>query len=253
MKYTHLTEKQDKAFAAHISDLFLSAQKNNTTRFSGFLDMHQLVLARQIAESSGYCNYLFSAGYPDGERAVLGVFPPYGTEESFPIVPITLRFRKEDSIGHRDVLGSLMGLEITREAIGDILIGDGIAVIFVANTVAPIVLNELKKVGRCGVKLTEEMPESLPPLHKYLDIFAVVSSLRLDCIVAAMTGMSRDKSSQTIKSQLVFVNGATEYEPSCKISEGDVVSIRGFGKFLFANVVKTTKKDRLQILYKKYV
>lgn len=253
MRNENHMEKQDLAFSAHIRDLFLLAQQKSTTRFTGFLDMHQLVMARQIALSSGYSNFTFFSGYPNGERAILGVFSKYRPQESFPITPITLRFRKEDHIGHRDILGSLMGLEITRESIGDILVGDGIAVVFVLNTVSSIILNELKKVGNCGINIIEGMPPILPPLHKYLDVTAVVSSLRLDCIVAAMAGISRDKSCQTIKSKLVFVNGSSVCNPSRKVLEEDVVSIRGFGKFLFANVLKTTKKGRLQILYKKYV
>ena len=253
MKPVYLTDKQDKAFAAHISDLFLSAQQNAMTRFSGFLDMHQLTLARQVAVASGYSNYLFFAGYPDGERAMLGVFSPYGEQESFPIVPITLRFRKEDSLGHRDVLGALIGLEIIREAVGDILIGEGAAVTFVTESVAPILLSELKKVGRCGVKVCRGMPEILPPLHQYLDIPATVSSLRLDCIVAAIAGVSRETSSQTFEAQRVCVTGASQCEPSCNVAEGDVISIRGFGKFLFKSVNGISKKGRLQILCQKYV
>ncbi|MBE6907217.1 MAG: RNA-binding protein [Ruminococcaceae bacterium] len=253
MKPVYLTDKQDKAFAAHITDLFLSAQQNAMTRFSGFLDMHQLTLARQVAVSSGYSNYLFFSGYPEGERAMLGVFSPYGEQAPFPIIPITLRFRKEDPIGHRDILGAFLGLEIRREAVGDILVGEGAAVAFVTESVAPILLNELKKVGHCGVKVCQGMPETLPPLHNYLDIPATVSSLRLDCIVAAIAGISREKSSQTIGAQLVFVNGASQSEPSWNVAEGDVISIRGFGKFLFASVNKVTKKGRLQILCKKYV
>lgn len=253
MKPVFLTDKQDKAFAAHISDLILSAQQNAITRFSGFLDMHQLTLARQVAVASGYSNYLFFSGYPGGERAMLGVFSPCEAQTPFPIVPITLRFRKEDPIGHRDILGALIGLEIRREAVGDILVGEGTAAAFVTESVAPILLSELKKVGHCGVKVCQGMPETLPPLHQYLDISATVSSQRLDCIVAAIAGISRDKSSRTIEAQLVFVNGACQCEPSWNVEEGDVISIRGFGKFLFANVNRVTKKGRLQILCKKYV
>lgn len=253
MRYDNRLEKQDLAFLAHIKDLFLFAQQKSTTRFTSFLDMHQLVMARQIALSSGYSNFMFFSGYPKGERAILGVFSEFGLRETFPITPITLSFRNEDHIGHRDILGSLMGLEIARESIGDILVGDGVAVVFVLNSVSLIILNELKKVGNCGIKASEGMPLTLPPLHNYLDVTAVVSSLRLDCIVAAMAGISRDKSSHTIKSQFVSINGAQVCNPSCKVLEEDIVSIRGFGKFLFVNVLKTTKKGRLQILYKKYV
>ncbi|MEM1483547.1 YlmH/Sll1252 family protein [Oscillospiraceae bacterium PP1C4] len=251
----NLTDKQDRAFAAHVLDLFELVQQKHSFRFTGFLDMHQLSVARQLAASSGYPNYLFFGGHPAGERVMLGVFAPYeeADNSAFPIVPITVSFREKDEIGHRDILGSLIGLKIKREAVGDILIGNGYAVFFVTEATAPIILSELSKIGSCGVKLSQGLPAQLPALHDYADMDLNVSSLRLDCIVAAVTGVSREKSAQTIKSKLVSVNGAINSETSYTIHEGAVVSIRGFGKFVFSQVGRVTKKGRLQILCRKYV
>lgn len=251
----NLTDKQERAFAAHILDLLELAQQKHCSRFTGFLDMREVSIARQLVQASGYGNALFWGGHSEAERLMLGVFAPYEDADAsaFPIAPITALFRSEDKIGHRDVLGSLIGLEFNREVIGDILIEEGRAVFFVKDTVVPVITGELRKIGRFGVRLSQEIPETLPPLHEYADLSLNVSSLRLDCIVAAVTGVSREKASQTIRAQLVSVNGAVEQELSGQIAQGDVISIRGFGKFLFAQVGHVTKKGRLQILCRKYV
>lgn len=104
-------DRQDQAFTAHILDLFTIAQQKYVTRFTGFLDMHQLALGAAAAASCAYPNHSFFGGHPGGERVMLGVFAPYEEpdEAAFPIVPLTLTFRAEDPIGHRDILGSLTG------------------------------------------------------------------------------------------------------------------------------------------------
>lgn len=250
-----LADKKEQAFAAHICDLLEIARKSYTARFSGFLDARQLVLARGCVSALGNPEHLFFGGYPGAERVMLGAFAPYERpdEAAFPIVPLTISYRAQDAPGHRDLLGSLTGLAIGREALGDILVGEECAVCFASAAVAPVILNELKKVGRCGVRAREGMPETLPALHRYADLPLIVTSLRLDCVVAAVAGLSREKAAQAIRSQLVAVNGAVLTQTSDPLCEGDVFSIRGYGKYLFAQVLSPTKKGRLHILCRKYV
>lgn len=254
MVTSDLTDKQDRSFVAHVSDLFAVAREKNTARFTDFLDLHKLALARRVAAAEGYANHCFFGGFPDAERVMLGIFPLYETvsEDAFPLLPITAAFRAADDVGHRDLLGSLTALEIRREAVGDILVEQGRAVFFVTKAVAPVILSELRKAGRCGVRLSEGAKEPLPMPHCYEDLRLVVASTRLDCVIAAVTGASREKSAQTIRAKLVFLDGAVETELSRPICEGNVVSVRGFGKFLFAEVGGMTKKGRLQILCRKY-
>lgn len=248
-------DKKDAVFSAYLLDQLSIAQEKYVTRFTGFLDMNETSVARRVLAAQGYDGFLFSAGYPDGERVMLGVFAPGDTpqESDFPIVPITFRFREEDLLGHRDFLGSILALGVKRETIGDILIGGGIAVLFTTATVAPVIMGELTKIGRHGVKTSVGLPDKLPAQHQYEDRQLNVSSLRLDCVIAAMLGLSREKAAQTIRSQLVSVNGALDAELSSMLREGDIVSVRGFGKFLFAQVLSVTKKDRLRVLCKRYI
>ena len=112
MAFEQLT-REDRAFTAHVEDLFQRAQQKYTTCFTNFLDLHQIQLAQWVANASGYQSYAFYAGHPEGERRMLGVFAPYEPveEAQFPIAPLTITFRKEDQVGHRDLLGSLLGRE----------------------------------------------------------------------------------------------------------------------------------------------
>ena len=254
MAFEQLT-REDRAFTAHVEDLFQRAQQKYTTCFTNFLDLHQIQLAQWVANASGYQSYAFYAGHPEGERRMLGVFAPYEPveEAQFPIAPLTITFRKEDQVGHRDLLGSLLGLQLKREAIGDILLSEGLAVCFVTQAAAPLVLGELKKVGRVGVKVMDGAPRQLPELHHFKDLPVNVSSLRLDCVVAAVCGISREKAVAAIRAGLAAVNGAPREEISSPLEEGDVLSIRGTGKFRVEKVLATTKKGRLQLLCKKYV
>lgn len=253
MAFAH--DKKDAVFSAYLMDQLAIAQKKYIARFTGFLDMNETSVARRVLVGQRHDEYMFSAGYPDGERVMLGVFAPGDTpeESDFPIVPITFRFREEDMPGHRDFLGSILALGIKRETIGDILIGGGIAVLFTTTAVAPVIMSELTKIGRYGVKTSVGLPDELPAQHSYEDRQLSVSSLRLDCVIAAMLGLSREKATQTIRSQLVSVNGVAVAEISSAVRDGDIISVRGFGKFLFVQVLSVTKKDRLRILCKRYI
>lgn len=256
MQLEHLTDREDKAFVAHIGDLLKQAEKRNVSRFTGFLDLRQLTLARQLVSNAASGGVCFYGGYADAQRVMMGVFasyeePPF--EPLFPIAPLTVNWRRQDEIGHRDLLGSFMGLGIKRETVGDILIEPGLAVCFLTNTGRDTVMRELQKVGRCGVKLQEGAPEQLPQAQRFLDMVCVVSSLRLDCVVAALTGLSREKTAALIRGQAVRVNGGLSLETSRLLDGGEILSLRGHGKFVFVQPVKSTKKGRLQILCKKYI
>ena len=160
-----LADKKEQAFAAHICDLLEIARKSYTARFSGFLDARQLVLARGcVSAARSGAEHLFFGGYPGAERVMLGAFAPYEQpdETSFPIVPLTIGYRAQDAPGHRDLLGSLTGLAIGREAIGDILVGGEYAVCFVSSAVAPVILNELKRQGAAACVCVKECRRFCP-------------------------------------------------------------------------------------------
>ncbi|RPF48561.1 RNA-binding protein YlmH [Hydrogenoanaerobacterium saccharovorans] len=258
MNLSNLSQ-QEKYFLAKVSDAFQAADTKSYVRMIGFLDERQQIMANTIALQQHRNNFILFGGYNNANRKILGIFPNYIDLTQEPnslfdnIDSITFRYRSEDVLSHRDFLGALMNLNITRESIGDILVGKGITVLFVMHTVTQIILDELFKVGRVGVQLEVGMPDVLPLEEHFFEIKDTVSSLRLDCIVSTLTKLSREKSTNLIEQGLVTQNYECIQNNSHPVCEGDIISIRGYGKFIVAQSGAVTKKGRIHVLCKKYL
>lgn len=246
-------DAQERAFAAHITDLLHAAAHRHQTRFTGFLDLRQAAIARQLASQWEF-GILLYGGYPDAERVMFGAFAPYESPqiEAFEIVSVTVSFREQDAIGHRDLLGALLNLGLARETVGDILVEKGRAVCFLTPPAANLALDELQKVGRSGVRWSRGVSGELPQ-KQFWGLQINIPSLRLDCTVAAILKLSREKAQTLVRGQQVFVNGAATQENSLQIAPGDVLSVRGHGKFVVDEILRTTKKERLVLQCRKYL
>lgn len=245
---------QEKIFCNRIHDLIDSVERRKIEKFTPFLDERQQRLAMDQITKIKTVQYSLFGGYQDSQRRVFGVFSEFSQpdEALFPIEAITASFRKQDKISHRDVLGALMGLKINRNAVGDILIGEGVAVFFLLKSVAPLVVEELDKIGRVGVKCALGQPEVLPSGVHFEPIEGTIASFRLDCIVSFLTGLSREKAAKLIQAELVQVNHVPAFSNSISLQESDVISVRGYGKFILSEVGRQTKKGRYHITCLKY-
>ena len=246
-------EKQDDLRKAMLWDAVTRRDQRNYSCFVGFLDEREQFLTRNLMEQAGIENYMLWGGYDGAERVVFGALSAYGDENAFPIVPITFTYRKQDRLSHRDFLGALMALGIERDTLGDLLIEEGRRVAFVRQEMAPYILSQVEKIGSVGVRLTEGVEQPYPAAHRVVPISAVVSSLRVDCIVAACTGFSREKTKTTIAAGLVTVNYQECRSPSMVLSVGDKLSIRGKGKFCLAEVGGQTRKGRTGVVLNQYL
>ena len=74
-----------------------------------------------------------------------------------------------------------------------------------------------------------------------------VASLRCDGLVSAVWRLSRSQGQTLFSQKKVFVNGRLTENGSLMLKDGDTVSVRGFGKFIFRGEKNTTKKGRLVI------
>ncbi len=227
-------------------------ERSQKPKFLGFLSLEQAVFAENIISKLDVKYKLFG-GFSDAQRVMLGCFPDWAENVDFPISPITAEFRKADNLSHRDFLGSLMALGLKRETVGDILIEEGRAVMFLSEETAEYVLSQITKIGKVGVTLKKGFSFPLPKSGELADFSVTVASERLDCVVAALIGVSRNKAAEKIEQSLVTVNSVVTEKVTAKINNGDVISIRSKGKFLIDTLQDKTKKDRLILKYKKYI
>ena len=153
----------------------------------------------------------------------------------------------------QDVLGSFMAQQLKREVIGDIVVGDGIAQAFVTDVAAKLIGSSVTKIGRVGVKLTDNEPFRLENAQKFQEISGTVASLRLDCAVGLAAHLSREKAAVLIRSDKVDVNHFTVSSVSHELKEGDILSVRGCGRFVLSRIDGSTKKGRIHINLRKYI
>lgn len=241
-KYT--TDKEQKLLLRKINDLIYRAEKEYTVLYSAFLDPAQQTLLGKVKEFDGLLR--MTGGYDDAERRMCRVCcHEYSQDDGAPIVLFTVRATQKDAVlSHRDVLGSLMGLGLRREMIGDILPNGNTPQFFCHASAAEFIELNLNKVGRCSVVLSRADSASLP--QPEYDIKSInISAMRLDCITAEAFGMSRTKAAEAIRKGLVAVNWLECTEPSAEISPDDKISLRGKGKMEVGKVTGTSKKGRL--------
>lgn len=242
----------DRILVRHILDLARQSKLSQRPRFSAFLDERQTALCESALKSERIDFYSVFGGYKGAMRNCI-CFDPcgYGIDDALPFTAVVFNFRSQDKPSHRDFLGSIMALEIKREMIGDILVGEDRAVVFVYNTCLSLV-SEMTKVGKVGVSISFDFSDDdIPPLQ-FDEIKSTVASLRLDSILSTALRVSREKSAELIKTKGVLLNRVMTFNTSAGVDEGDTFSVRGFGKFMLYEIGGNSKKDRIFITIKKY-
>lgn len=246
--------ENDKLLIAKANDLFRLCQRRSEPVFSAFLDGgEQAVIEDSVTFPYG-CNVRFFGGYEGAERKILGVFPEWSEPDGFPIKALTVKSNFTKKLTHRDYLGTLMAQGLDRAKFGDIIVDEGNAYIFVCEDIAYYLADNIRKIGNTGVSSeVSELSDIVIPKPKRERLSAVCASLRLDAVVGAVCNISRGDSQRLIKSGFVKVNHRISEDSSRTVKEQDLLSVRGYGRFLFISADAQTRKGRLHITAERYV
>lgn len=266
--------KEDNFLLGQIEDKINRANQKYVVTQTGFLDAHQQSLCREYcrkqhipvldeeeekkalqAGTLPMVRTCFYGGYAEAERVILMNLPDYAfLQDQNPLTVI----RAEKAPGakpltHRDYLGSLLGLGIKRERIGDILVREDGADIIVLSEIADFILTHYGKAGCVSLNLTQRpIDDLIVPKAERKPVKDTVASLRLDNIIASAFGLSRGKAAEAIGRGLVFVNHVETTKPDFLLKEGDNLTLRGKGKACLTEVGGKSRKDRLYITLEKY-
>ena len=117
------------------------------------------------------------------------------------------------------------------------------------------VVNNLQQLTRFSKATITELniKEIREPNVKKEEIRIVLASLRLDAIVAELAKCSRNVANEIIENQRVFINYENESRRSKLLSEGDVIVIRGKGKFIVKLINGETRKGKLSVTIEHYI
>lgn len=232
------------------NELYDRAFDRKCREFSDFLNLEEQSVLKEM-----YLPCTTYGGYGSAERVAAG-FGEDVTNDDFPISclkisPVSQKFA--DALTHRDFLGALMNLGIKREMLGDIVVENNCGYLFCLEQIKDYILKNLTKVKHTSVSVTpaESLPEDFGSSFEEKEL--VVSSRRADVLVSAVYKLSRKETSKLFDTDKVFVNSRKIQSTSYNVKENDIVSVRGFGRFVFVSELHKTKKDRLVVSVQKFV
>lgn len=225
---------------------------------------------RALRSMGAWEQSFFFGGYPNAERVCLFLLPDYYNamlgaspcECPVDLLLSTLADEIDETVQavriigsgyrvltHRDYLGSILGLGLERDALGDIALqNDFEAVVFCPRTIKEFLLENLKKIASDTVKCkTYEVDEKFTDGKKYRPISDTVASPRLDCVVAALTNLSREAAQNAIRTGLVEVDFEIEERADLPLSPPTTLSVRGYGRFILRSFDGETRKGRLRL------
>lgn len=250
-------KQDDLILKRHLADLSKRAYMGGYYVYSDFLSPAEQSLLSECQREGLVGVYSLCGGYDGAERrmAVFGCESEFGYPPEVPaawlkIAPVAKKFAED--LSHRDFLGALMGLGITRDLLGDILVVDGEAFLFATESIHPYLLENLDEVKHTKVSCT---PIDAPPAVAVAlpdEAVFVVAGERLDAFVAAVYKLSRSESASLIEKGLVAIDGKVTEKVSATPREGAMISVRGYGRFLYVGICGDTRKGKIRITARVY-
>ncbi len=172
--------------------------------------------------------------------------------ENYPEIEL-LEIISKKRLEHRDILGVLFAHQILPHFYGDIMITDNTHYLVALKPVAEYLKSHVHEIGKNPVEFVKIDLASLGDYRPKYDISLYhVSGLRLDMIVSKITKQSRRKVEEIIKDKEVFLNYEVAVKKDTYLKEGDIFSIRGYGKYLFSKICYRNKKGNMDIEILKY-
>ncbi len=254
-------------FAARVLELASRAGRG-VLSVSEFLSPGEARAASAVLDAGGYRGcYGFYGGYDGAERKRLFCLPDhmlgYGDADlaakdaavgDVSVLRVTGSGYRE--LRHRDFLGSILALGIKRGVLGDIIVDEDAhgAYVFCDGKICVFLTENLDKVASDTVRAeTASLPENFFVCRKTEPITDTVASPRADSVVASLLRVSRERAKERISAGLVEVNYETLTKPDEKLGAGDIVSVRGSGKYRITELGEVTRRGRLRLLAEKYI
>ncbi len=245
----------EKMLLAHALDQLETCRMHQYLTCTKFLDLRARTIVHQaVQQYGGMDTMLFAGGYEDAERTMAVFFPEYMTvqdaKEQAPMAALRITKQGRTALGHRDYLGSLMGLQIERACIGDVLVHAHGADVVVLADVAAFLQLHLQKVGQQPVSVSAIDTEALQLPQEQLTVRqGNVASMRLDGVAAEVFGLSRGEAQTAVTKGLVFLNHLQCGKAEKLVVEGDTITLRGVGRAKIVALSGTSRKGRQFLQY----
>lgn len=256
-------EKDNKILLAQILDKIEMVEKKNKIEYTDFLDLVQIELVQKFINKIKIENYMSYGGFEQSERKIFVIYPEkfnsIVVEKNLSNIVQIIRIELPDDLKgkytHRDYLGAVIKLGVERKKVGDIIVDSNGADIIIEKDISKFLLENLSSLTRFSKsKITLENIQDLRPVEiRKEELEIIVSSLRLDNVISELARSSRNKAFDIINTERVFVNFQCETKKTKQIKIGDMVTIRGKGRFFIKELIGQTRSGRNIIKIEKYI
>ncbi|MDF7626951.1 YlmH/Sll1252 family protein [Lactobacillaceae bacterium L1_55_11] len=243
---------EEQQFLQQAGDWISQAQQEYRQVLTGFLNPRQQFILQSLVNRAADLKLFFDGGTCGAEARRAIVAPDYFEPQrsDFDLALLEVDYpQKFTELHHADILGAVLNLGIEREMVGDILTDDGGRdwQLVLDRRLADFVATNLVKIKHNKVKLE---PLDLSQIFLKLDEgeqeLLLLSSLRLDQVVAAAFHLQRSRVQEMIGQGLVRVNWVPVQKNNRLISLADTVSVRHFGRIQLKALAGHTKKDKIK-------
>lgn len=256
-------EKDDKILLAQVLDKIELSEKKNKIEHTDFLNLAQIELVQKFINKIKIENYISYGGFETAERKTYIIYPekfnPIVVQKNISNIISIIRIQLPDDLKgkytHRDYLGAVIKLGVKREKVGDIIVDNEGADIIVDKDISKFLLENLGSLTRFSKStISEENIENLRQVEiKREEYEIIVSSLRLDNVISELARCSRNKALDIINMERVFINSQSETKKTKQVKAGDMVTIRGKGRFYIKELIGQTRSGRTIIKVEKFV
>lgn len=253
-------DEEERILLARVLDKLDLTRQRNIPAHTGFLSPQERVAVEALLNAAGHPRHLFYGGYEGAERTVCTFLPDWQEAEDFlsagecPVCALRANYPADSGLTHRDFLGSILGLGLDREKVGDLLVGEGQCDLIVVPELVDFLLLHLESAGRTRLKLAPVSLDLLtPPQVQVRTVRDTVATLRLDAVAASGFSLSRGKAADLISSGRLQLNHRECVKPDKSVAQGDVLSCRGMGKCVVKEVGGPSKKGRTMLVLERYL
>lgn len=256
----HLAPDADSRVSlARLLDQMELCRRRSIPTHSHFLTDGEQKLAEKAVAAAGGAPFRLYGGYEGAGRQVCLFLPEWQEDfapggEDDPLAAVETPLPREGKLTHRDFLGSLMGLGLSRDVLGDILVGEEVCRVVCLKTAQPTLLQQWSEVGRYGVQPRPVPLDRLEPVKsRVLRRTETFQSLRFDAVAAAGFGLSRAKAAALISSGRLLLNHLPCAKPDRILEQGDSLTGKGLGKCTLTKVNGLSRKGRIMAEMERYL
>ncbi|BBF42248.1 hypothetical protein lbkm_0930 [Lachnospiraceae bacterium KM106-2] len=252
-----MNDKEEQLFAKRLLELANSAYYKGIPKYTDFMNLNEISIFLSMLKELPKIDYRFEGGYDGAERKILSFYQKESyIEPEFDIAileikPLNAKF--SDDLTHRDYLGAILNLGIDRSKTGDILLMEDKTYLFCDGRIATFLTDSLCKIKHTNVSCRQVDHADFHYEPKFEQISGSISSERIDCVIPLAFKGSRSGMSHLIAAGKVYVNGKLMQSNSYQLKEDDVISVRGYGKFIYKGYTNQTKKGRFYATLLKYI